>query len=40
MHDLLTELVKRGEEIRVIYTTGCWLDVDSLEDVLAAGSFT
>jgi len=25
--------------VRVVYTTGHWLDVDSLEDVLAAGSF-
>jgi len=39
MHDLLSELVSRGERIRVIFTTGHWLDVDSLEDVLAAGSF-
>ncbi len=39
MHHLLTELVNRGHEVRVIYTTGCWLDVDSLDDVLAAGSF-
>jgi len=39
MHNLLTELVARGETVRVIYTTGHWLDVDSLEDVMAAGSF-
>ncbi len=39
MHHLLAELVNRGQEVRVIYTTGCWLDVDSLDDVLAAGSF-
>lgn len=39
MHHLLTELVNRGQMVRVIYTTGCWLDVDSLDDVLAAGSF-
>jgi hypothetical protein len=25
--------------VRVVYTTGHWLDVDSLDDVLAAGSF-
>ena len=39
LHQLLCELVSRGEKIRVIYTTGHWLDVDSLDDVLAAGSF-
>jgi phosphoenolpyruvate phosphomutase len=39
LHHLLTELVGRGEKIRVIYTTGHWLDVDSLADVLAAGRF-
>jgi phosphoenolpyruvate phosphomutase len=36
---LLTELVRNGERVRVIYTTGHWLDIDSLEDVVAAGSF-
>lgn len=39
LHHLLTELVVRGEKVRVLYTTGHWLDVDSLEDVVAAGSF-
>ncbi len=39
LHHLLTELVARGEKIRVVYTTGHWLDVDSLADVLAAGRF-
>jgi len=39
LHHLLTDLVERGEQVRVIYTTGHWLDVDSLEDVIAAGSF-
>ena len=39
MHHLLAELVRRGQEVRVIYTTGCWLDIDSLDDVLAAGTF-
>jgi len=37
--DLLNELVARGERVRVIYTTGHWLDVDSIEDVIAASSF-
>ena len=39
LHHLLDELVRRGETVRVVYTTGHWLDVDSLDDVLAAGSF-
>ncbi len=39
LHQLLDELVQRGHQVRVIYTTGHWLDVDSLDDVLAAGSF-
>jgi phosphoenolpyruvate phosphomutase len=39
LHQLLTDLVRRGEKIRVVYTTGHWLDVDSLADVLAAGRF-
>jgi phosphoenolpyruvate phosphomutase len=36
---LLAELMRRGERIRVIYTTGHWLDVDSLDDLLAASEF-
>ncbi len=39
LHQLLSELVRRGERVRVLYTTGHWLDVDSLEDVIAAGNF-
>lgn len=39
LHHLLSELVRSGERVRVIYTTGHWLDIDSLEDVVAAGSF-
>jgi phosphoenolpyruvate phosphomutase len=37
--DLLNELVGRGEQVRVLYSTGHWLDVDSLDDIVAAGSF-
>lgn len=40
LHHLLSELVRGGEQIRVVYTTGHWLDVDSLEDVVTAGRFT
>jgi phosphoenolpyruvate phosphomutase len=39
MLTLFNELVARGERIRVIYTTGHWLDVDEVEDVIAAGNF-
>jgi phosphoenolpyruvate phosphomutase len=39
IHHVLNELVTRGQQVRVVYTTGHWLDVDSLDDVLAAGSF-
>ena len=39
LHHLLSHLAANGERIRVIYTTGHWLDVDSLDDVVAAGSF-
>lgn len=40
LHHLLEALVARGEKVRVIYTTGHWLDIDSLDDLVAAGSFT
>ncbi|MGQ0430146.1 MAG: phosphoenolpyruvate mutase [Gammaproteobacteria bacterium] len=39
MQAVLAELMRRGEKVRVIYTTGHWLDVDSLDDVLAASEF-
>jgi phosphoenolpyruvate phosphomutase len=39
MLDLFNELVSRGENVRVLYTTGHWLDVDSVQDVVAASSF-
>jgi phosphoenolpyruvate phosphomutase len=40
LHNLLNTLAERGGDVRVVYTTGHWLDVDSVEDVIAAGSFT
>jgi phosphoenolpyruvate phosphomutase len=40
LHHLLSTLAEGGERVRVLYTTGHWLDVDSLEDVIAAGSFS
>ncbi|MDJ0926982.1 MAG: phosphoenolpyruvate mutase [Gammaproteobacteria bacterium] len=39
LHVLLTELVRRDETVRVVYTTGHWLDVDTLDDLVAAGRF-
>ena len=40
LHQLLASLAADGKEIRAVYTTGHWLDVDSVEDVIAAGSFS
>jgi phosphoenolpyruvate phosphomutase len=37
--DLMNGLVARGHRVRVFYTTGNWLDIDSLEDVVLAGRF-
>ncbi len=39
MESLFNELVAAGEEIRVLYTTGNWLDIDSVDDLVLAGSF-
>jgi phosphoenolpyruvate phosphomutase len=36
---LLQELLKRNYPIRVLYTAGHWLDINSIEDVVQAGSF-
>ena len=36
---LLQELLKRQHAIRVLYTVGHWLDINSLEDVVQAGVF-
>lgn len=37
--DLLRRLVKEGREVRVVYTRGGWLDVDTLGDVLEGSAF-
>ena len=37
--DLLRELLKRRYPIRVLYTVGHWLDINSLDDVVQAGHF-
>ncbi len=36
---LLQELLKRQCSIRVLYTVGHWLDINSLDDVVQAGNF-
>ncbi len=36
---LLQELVKRQYPVRVLYTVGHWLDINSIEDVVLAGNF-
>jgi phosphoenolpyruvate phosphomutase len=36
---LLNELVARKHSVRVIYTSGNWCDIDSIEDVLSATGF-
>ncbi|MCP3999320.1 MAG: phosphoenolpyruvate mutase [Gammaproteobacteria bacterium] len=40
LHHLLAALTENNENVRVVYTTGHWLDVDSIDDVVAAGNFT
>jgi len=39
MPDLLRRLVKENREVRVVYTRGGWLDVDTLGDVLQGSAF-
>ncbi len=39
MPDLIEELVARGHDVRVLYSIGNWLDIDSVEDVVAGASF-
>ena len=39
LHHLLDAMVKSGEQLRVVYTTGHWLDVDTVDDVVSAGRF-
>ncbi len=36
---LLQELLKRQLSVRVLYTVGHWLDINSLDDVVQAGNF-
>ncbi|UCC15678.1 MAG: phosphoenolpyruvate mutase [Gammaproteobacteria bacterium] len=39
LHHLLDAMVSSGEHVRVVYTTGHWLDVDTVDDVISAGRF-
>ncbi|MDT7044272.1 phosphoenolpyruvate mutase [Candidatus Nitronereus thalassa] len=39
MSELFQELLRRNHSIRVLYTVGHWLDINSLEDVVQAGEF-
>jgi len=40
MPKLLNALIEQGSTIRTIYTAGHWLDVDSVEDVVASSIFS
>lgn len=39
MSQLFQELLRRNFSIRVLYTVGHWLDINSLDDVIQAGEF-
>ena len=39
MTKLLNELVTTGVKIAVVYTTGNWIDINTIEDLLSAGDF-
>ena len=39
MNELFNRLVADGGSIRVVYTTGHWLDVNHVDDLVLAGSF-
>ncbi len=39
MPDLLQAMMRDGHEVRVIYTTGHWLDVDTVDDVIVGARF-
>ena len=39
MNDLFNRLVETGHGIKVVYTTGHWLDIDDIDDLVMAGSF-
>ena len=37
--DLMNKLIEKGLKINVIYTSGHWLDIDSLDDLIKASYF-
>src|SRR5690606_11107954 len=37
--DLLGDLLSKSVEIRALYATGTWLDIDSVDDVVAGANF-
>ena len=39
MIDVFDAFMKRGEEVRVLYITGHWLDVDNASDLEDAQKF-
>ena len=39
MPDLINMLIENGNIVRVIYTTGHWLDIDTVQDLVAARNF-
>ncbi|MDP6024120.1 MAG: phosphoenolpyruvate mutase [Alphaproteobacteria bacterium] len=39
MPDLINKLMEEGNNVRAIYTTGNWLDIDTVQDLVAAGNF-
>lgn len=39
MGDLFNRMVAAGLPVRVVYTTGHWLDIDEVDDLVLAGSF-
>ncbi len=39
MAELFNEIIRRGQEIRVIYIRGHWVDVDDIKDLNVAGAF-
>ena len=38
--DLLRKLIASGHAVHVVYSTGDWLDVDSVDDVLSGSTFS
>ena len=39
MPKLYQELLQKNFSIRVLYTTGHWLDINSFDDIVQAGEF-